>query len=490
MNKIEQTRQRLIKAGRKIFNLSSGNPNEFGIFFDDTILAAAYKKFLKTPAYEPDPKGSMPAREAVQKFYADRGMKISPEQIILTSGSSESYFHLFKMLAIPGEKILFPKPSYPLFEEIARLAEVEIAFYKLDENDGWQIDCENLESKIRDDVKAIVLISPGNPTGAVLSEKNLRRVAEIAVKHNLPIISDEVFSEYIFDETSPANGARKSPSVKQFPRMAEIARALQRGAGEHRRAPTVFTLNGLSKTYALPGLKLSWIAVTGPVKSTQIRLQKSGQLQKSTSKVGATSKVEPVHYLDQLERSADAFLSTNQISQAMAPDIIKKGQPFIKKLNRHLQKNRDRAVKILGQNPNITFHIPEGGFYLFARISGRGGSWLRTVGAGGMKSAEGNRGMKLFNDGKASASQTATHGNKPCGLCRGPVLPEDGFIPAAKLTDEDFVIALMEKTGIFAHPGYFYDYDKGIYILISLLAPVEVLTQKLKILCAAIDSPG
>lgn len=489
MNKIEQTRQRLQKSGRKIFNLSSGNPNEIGIFFDRAILAKAYEKFLKAPAYEPDPKGSLRARKAVQKFYADRGLKADAEQIILTSGSSESYFHLFKMLAKPGEKILFPKPSYPLFEEIARLAEVEIAFYKLDENDGWQIDCENLESRIRDDVKAIVLISPSNPTGAVLSKKTLKRVAEIAVKHNLPIISDEVFSEYIFDETSHADDARKSPPVKQFPRMAEIARASKRGAGEHRRAPTVFTLNGLSKTYALPGLKLSWIAATGPNCDNQHLM--SGQHQVSTLDVGATLDVE------KLERSADAFLSTNQISQAMAPDIIKKGQPFIKKLNRHLQKNRDLAVKILSQNPNITFHIPEGGFYLFAHIrgvSGQAGSWLRTVGAGGPRPGRRQfpacQHQRLPEDGKASALQTATHGNQPCGLCRGPVLPEDGFIPAAKLTDEDFVIALMEKTGIFVHPGYFYDYDKGINILISLLAPVEVLTQKLKILSATIGKPA
>jgi alanine-synthesizing transaminase len=401
MNRIEQTRQRLVKAGRKIFNLSSGNPNEFGIYFDRAVLKQVYENFLKTPAYEPDPKGSLAARKAAQKFYASRGLKLDAEQIILTSGSSESYFHLFRMLAKPGEKILFPKPSYPLFEEIARLAEVEIAFYSLDENDGWQIDCENLESKIRPDVKAIVLISPSNPTGAVLHKDTLQKVAAIAAKHNLPIISDEVFSEYVFDG-------------KDFPRMSEIAQK----TGKNQ--PTVFTLNGLSKTYALPGLKLSWVVVTG-----------------------ATFEVETT--VEQLERSADAFLACNQVSQAMAPEIIKKGQPFIKELNRHLQKNRDLAVKILGANPDITFHIPEGGFYMFVHI--------RRM-AAGMKPAEGNRG-------------------------RGPVLPEDGFIPTAKTTDEDFVIALMEKTGIFVHPGYFYDYDKGINVLISLLPPQKVLTQKL-----------
>jgi aspartate/methionine/tyrosine aminotransferase len=388
MNRIEQTRLRLIKSGRKIFNLSSGNPNEFGIYFDRAILEKAYGKFLRSPSYDPDPKGSMPARKAVQKFYAERGLEVDPEQVVLTSGSSESYFHLFRMLAKPGEKILFPKPSYPLFEEIARLAEIEVGYYNLDPDDGWQIDCENLESRIRADVKAIVLISPSNPTGAVLSARTLERVAAIAAKHDLPVISDEVFSEYMFDGN-------------KFPRMAEIAQGAGKARGPGLKAPTVFTLNGLSKTYALPGLKLSWVVATG-----------SGSAQ----------------FIDRLERSADAFLSTNQVSQAMAPDIIKKGLPFIKKLNRHLHNNRDLAIKILGENPHITFHIPEGGFYLFTRIRG---------------------------------------------------LP-------AKTTDEDFVISLLEKTGIFVHPGYFYDYDKGVNILISLLPSQKSLTQKLNLISAAI----
>jgi alanine-synthesizing transaminase len=440
MNRIEQTRQRLMNSGRRIVNLSSGNPNEFGIYFDQKILEDAYAKFLRDRAYKPDPKGDLRARQAIQKFYASRGLMVSPEQIILTSGSSESYFHLFKMLAKPGEKILFPKPSYPLFEEIARLAEIETGFYNLDEKDGWQIDCENLETKMRDDVKAIALISPGNPTGAVLSEKTLSRVVKIAIRHQLPIISDEVFSEYMFDG-------------KRFPRMAEIALKAETQYSRAKSAsgapqPTVFTLNGFSKTYALPGLKLSWIVVTGPSN----RPQKSGQPQRSPS------------YIEQLERSADALLSTNQISQAMAPVIIKKGQRFIKKLNRYLQKNRDLAVKTLGANPNITFHVPEGGFYLFVRIrglEGRAGSWLRR-----------GRGHLAPTQAQSACGYEHSFAEQTQPLSQ---------LPARRLlSDEDLVIALMEKTGIFVHPGYFYDYDKGINILISLLPPEDNFEDNLK----------
>jgi aspartate/methionine/tyrosine aminotransferase len=368
MNRIEQTRLSLIKGGKKIINLSSGNANEFGIFFDEKILRDALKNFTKNPAYNPDPKGSITARKAIQKYYSARGLKVNPEQILLTSGTSESYFHIFKMLAKPRERILFPRPGYPLFEEIGRLAETDFAYYNLDENDGWQIDADNLESKIRPDTKAIVLISPSNPTGSVISGKTLGRVIKIAQKHNLPIISDEVFSEFIFEG--------------DYPRIASQSQKIN-----------IFTLNGISKTYALPGLKLSWVVVTGP---------------------------DHLKNVEQLERSADAFLACNQISQAMLPEIINKGSAFIKKFQKHLTTNRNLAIQILGRSSKISFHKPEGGFYLFAKIKG------------------------------------------------------------LKITDEDFVIQLLKKTGIFVHPGYYYDYDKGLFILISLLPKPRIFKESLK----------
>lgn len=367
MNRIEQTRQALLKKGKKIINLSSGNANEFGIFFDEKILGDSLKKFTSTPAYNPDPKGDATARQAIQKYYASRGLKININQIILTSGTSESYFHIFKMLAKSGERILFPRPGYPLFEEIGRLSETDFAYYNLDENDDWQIDIDNLESKIRHDTKGIVLISPSNPTGSVLSGKTLKKVIAVAQKYNLPIISDEVFSEFVFDD--------------DYPRVASMSRKVN-----------IFTLNGVSKTYALPGLKLSWVVITGP---------------------------DDKKYIDQFERSADAFLACNQISQSMLPTIINKGETFLKKFQKHIIANRNLATQILSRCKAVSFHKPTGGFYLFAKIKG------------------------------------------------------------LKITDEDFVIRLLKKENIFVHPGYYYDYDKELYVLISLLPQPAVLKSAL-----------
>ncbi len=377
MNRIEAERLNLIKRGKKIINLSSGNANEFGIFFDEKVLCGGLKKFTSNPKYNPDPKGDLTARKAVQKYYSARGIRIKPEQVILTSGTSESYFHIFKMLSKAGERILFPRPGYPLFEEIGRLSETEFAYYNLDENDGWQIDCDNLESKIRPGTKAIVLISPSNPTGSVLNEKTLKRVIALAQKYDVPIISDEVFSEFVF--------------TGEYPRVAALSQKVN-----------IFTLNGVSKTYALPGLKLSWVVVTGPGHARLI---------------------------EELERSADAFLACNQISQLMLPEIINKGGLFIKKFQKHIKSNRDLAVKILGKCPNITFHEPQGGFYLFAKIKG------------------------------------------------------------LRITDEDLVISLLKKHGIFVHPGYYYDYDKGVYILISLLTQSSLLKNCLEKIIKEIKNP-
>lgn len=393
INKIEQTRRELIKKGKKIINLSSGNPGEFGILFPQNILKAGYSKFLNNLSYKPDPKGDISARKAITKFYSKRNFKINSDQIVLTSGTSESYFHLFKLLCAPGDEVLFPKPSYPLFEEIARLAEVKCSFYRLAEEAGWQIDLDHLKSKIKHGTKAIVLISPSNPTGAVLSKKTLEEVIKIAAENNLAIISDEVFSEFIFDQ-------------KEFPHVAQLhQKMLLNMKAEFSNQKTknglnnlqIYTLSGISKAYALPGLKLAWIITTCP--TANILEEK----------------------VDNLERHADAFLACNQITQNLLPDIINKGNNFIIKYKKNLERNRNLAMNILGDCPNISFHKPEGGMYLFAKIRGLG-----------------------------------------------------------KLSDEDFVVKLMQETAIFAHPGYFYDYDEDLYILISFLMPQSKLKTNLE----------
>lgn len=396
LNLIEQTRLRLIKKGKKIINLSSGNPGEFGIIFPQEILAKAFQNFQNQPIYNPDPKGNLEARQAVADFYARHGSTfspappapksplpaaISPDNILLTSGTSESYLHLFKLLARPGDEILFPNPTYPLFDHLAQLANINLNHYFLDAGNDWQIDLKNLESKISAKTKAIVLISPNNPTGSVLAGQSLNGVLSIAQKYSLPIVSDEVFHAFrTNDDQQSSEFTQTSASTRSH---------------LHPPAPdvTIFTLNGISKTYALPGLKLSWIVGTGP---------------------------RATEYLEKLELSVDALLACNQMSQAMLPTIIKEGENFLQTFKTRVQKSRETAIRMLGENKNISFIKPTGAFYLFAEI-------------------------KNFH----SSDHALDRKSSP--------------------TDEDFVIQMMERTGIFLHPGYFYDYEKGLHVLISCL---------------------
>src|SRR5438445_8135598 len=210
-----------------------------------------------------------------------------------------------------GNEILSPQPSYPLFDYIARLAGVYMRHYRLDERRGWAIDLDHLESQITTGTRAIILISPHNPTGMVANEDQLRGLAEIAARHALPIISDEVFSEFLF-------------GLDSFPRIAATD------------APLVFTLNGFSKMFALPGMKIGWMAITG----NEALVKKS---------VAA------------LELISDTFLPVNEIAQFAAPDVFLRGQAFLKDYKNWILKCRTAAVEAL---KGIAFVPPQGGFYI------------------------------------------------------------------------------------------------------------------------------
>jgi aspartate/methionine/tyrosine aminotransferase len=405
INRIEQTRQKLLSKGKKIINLSSGNPNEWGIFFKNKIVNSTIQKFLSSsPAYSPLPFGNYGTRLALQNHAPSPGpraprayfsaelrkpkktQQTKAENIALTSGTSESYFHLFRILSEINNQtqntnplqntgeILLPRPGYPLFEEIARLSRTNLKWYDIYEKNGWQINEENITKNLTSKTKAIVLVTPNNPTGTVLNKKSLQTVIKIAEENKLSIISDEVFSEYYFQKG-------------KFPHVASL-----------KTSAPIFTLNGISKTYALPGYKLGWIIMNKNV-SEQIK--------------------------EELERSLDALLSSNQISQELLPTILKNGASFIKKTTQRLEQNRKIMNEVFAHQKDIKYTPCEGGFYTFIQIKN---------------------------------------------------LPID---------DETFTIQLMEENRIYVHPGYFYDYDqdptpknnhhgnnqKNIYIVISLLPP-------------------
>ncbi len=319
INRIEQAYRELTAAGKKIIKLYSGNPNEAGFRFPPEVLEEVYRRYFRSQEYRPHPKGLLAARRSIADYYAGQGASVDPENLILTSGTSESFFYLFSLLTKPGDNILTPNPAYPLFDHIAELARIELRQYHLIEERDWGIDVDDLKEKTNDHTKAIVLVSPNNPTGAVASVDQIREIIEWTNRREIPLICDEVFCEFYF-----GTGKFPRPIATTQPNLC-------------------FTLNGISKMFALPAMKLGWIAVTGE-----------------------KSFVDPA--VDRLETIADTFLSCHIPIQEALPVLFREGRDFLEAYRREVEKRRGLAIDLLKRCPKSHFVQPVGGFYLMASL--------------------------------------------------------------------------------------------------------------------------
>jgi aspartate/methionine/tyrosine aminotransferase len=228
------------KAGARILDLTESNPTRVGIAYPpDLLLPLAGAANL---VYEPEPLGLPEARRAVADDYARRGAAVAPERVLLCASTSEAYAFLFKLLLDPGESVLVPRPSYPLFEFLARLEGVRTEFYDLEYDGEWHLSLSRLRERIGADTRALCVVNPHNPTGSFLKREEADGLAALCAERRVAIVSDEVFADYGF-----GSDARRVTSL----------------AGSDRDA-LAFSLGGLSKSCGLPQLKLSWIAASGP----------------------------------------------------------------------------------------------------------------------------------------------------------------------------------------------------------------------------------
>jgi aspartate/methionine/tyrosine aminotransferase len=321
INPLYQERDRLLRQGETLVDLISGNVNLHGIAYPQSALEEILvEASQRARIYRPDPLGQPPAREAIREYYLKQGIEFPADRILLTPGTSLSYWYCFKLLADPGEEILSPTPTYPLFDHIAELSGVRMVPYRLDEQRDWAIDFDCLERVITPRSRAVILISPHNPTGRVASTTEVTRLAEIASRHDLAIISDEVFGEFLLD-----------PSLS-FPRVASTG------------APLVFTLNGFSKMFALPGMKIGWMAISGE-----------------------TERVE--HAIEAIETISDTFLPVGEIQQAAVPEVFRRGEGFLREYVETIRSRANIALETLSRSPVLRVVPPQGGFYLSARIA-------------------------------------------------------------------------------------------------------------------------
>lgn len=321
-NRLYAARDARLKAKKPILDLVSGNVTSQGIQFPQDLLQKALRQGLQSARkYHPDSLGQLSARRAIQGFYKKAGLEIPAGQILLTPGTSLSYWYAFKLLANAGDEILFPQPSYPLFDAIAALCNVEMKYYQLRERERWEIDFDSIEAALTSKTKAIVLVSPHNPTGAVATADEVRQLADIVKTHGLAIISDEVFAPFLYNAASLARPAAHS-------------------------APLVLTMNGFSKMLALPGLKVGWMAVSGD-SSLTTRAMKA------------------------LAMIADTFLPVSEPLQAAVPMLLQKSASFQKTYQKEIASRARQALEALSQVKKLSLIKPEGGFYVTVNLGER-----------------------------------------------------------------------------------------------------------------------
>lgn len=307
------------RRGRQVIDLIDTNFHRNGFLFPAEPLTRLAAGYFAVRSYDPDPKGAAAAREAVSGYYRARGVSADPERIILTASASESYDLLFSTLAERGDRILLPTPGYPLFEHLAHKAGLEPAYYRLDETAGYRIDTDSVRRAISLDTRFLVLISPNNPTGRTASEEELREIAELCGRYGVMLVTDEVFSEFTYTGAALPRPARLETTVP------------------------VFTLNGISKMFACPDLKLSWIAVTGPAPRAR-------------------------ELVEALEVSNDVFLSCSSLTQHLLPGLFAEGGPFVRSMVEETDRRRRILVETLAGVPGLSFTEPDGGIHCVLRF--------------------------------------------------------------------------------------------------------------------------
>jgi aspartate/methionine/tyrosine aminotransferase len=305
----------LKRQGRSVFDLTLSNPTRAGLRYPDTEILSAISR-SEAMTYAPDPLGLVRAREAIAQYYSDRGNDISQEDIVLTSSTSEAYTFLFKLLADPGDRILIPSPSYPLFQYLARFEGLESVAYPLIYADGWLCDLDEFASLADGSrARAVLCVHPNNPTGSYVKE--LPQLQSLARRNQVPLICDEVFFDYRLSAEPVPDPISSNESM-------------------------TFVLNGLSKTVALPQLKLSWIVLSGPA-----NLRKAAR--------------------ERLELISDTYLSVNTAVQHAVPELLELRHPIQDQIAARLRANLDSLRTDLGKSP-VRLLEPEGGWYAVLRL--------------------------------------------------------------------------------------------------------------------------
>lgn len=296
----------------KYLDLTCSNPTKCGFQYPSQEIISALSN-EKNIYYEPCESGLDTAREAVRNYYQENGIHISLDQIYLTSSTSEAYSVLFRLLVDIHEQVLLPQPSYPLFQFLTDINDVDLEHYALNSHDSWKIDIDHLRQLISKKTKMVAVVNPNNPTGSYVGKEELRQLNQLAQENDLCLLSDEVFWDFCHDHHTDRQSFASNQEV------------------------LTFTLGGLSKTLGLPQMKVSWIIINGPEQIVKVAGQRLGMI-------------------------LDTYLSVNTPAQNAFPVWMGLREDIQSIIQQRIHDNQKILQEHLLQSPLTTVQI-QGGWY-------------------------------------------------------------------------------------------------------------------------------
>jgi alanine-synthesizing transaminase len=318
-NRLTEALEQVVSSGARVLDLTISNPTRAGLRYDEACILQS----LASPHsmdYDPQPKGLPSARAAVAAYYQNaQGIhQLDPERLILTTSTSEGYSFVFRLLCNPGDELLVPKPSYPLFEFLADLQDVKLVPYPLIYDHGWQMDFPSLQKAVTNRARGVVVVHPNNPTGSYVHPHEQDSLNRFCREHGLAVIADEVFLDYAHDRATPQSFAANQDVL-------------------------TFTLSGVSKISALPQMKVAWIVTNGPA-----------------------VKVEAAQA--RLEVIADTYLSMNTPIQWAVPMLLDQRQSIQQQLLDRVLGNLAELDRQLAAQKTSQRLSVEGGWYGVLRV--------------------------------------------------------------------------------------------------------------------------
>jgi alanine-synthesizing transaminase len=318
-NRLTEALEEVKSSGARVLDLTTSNPTRAGLRYDDARILQSLAS-SHAMDYDPQPKGLLTAREAVAGYYRqEHGVRgFDPEKLVLTTSTSEGYSFVFRLLCNPGDELLVPKPSYPLFEFLADLQDVTLVPYPLIYDHGWQMDFPSLQKATTTRTRGVVVVHPNNPTGSFVHPHERQSLNHFCREHELALIADEVFLDYGHDQAAQLSFASNQDAL-------------------------TFTLSGVSKISALPQMKVAWIATSGPAPEVEAALAR-------------------------LEVIADTYLSMNAPIQWATPALLAQRKSIQQQLlDRVLGNLAELDRQLALQKTCQRLHV-EGGWYAVVRV--------------------------------------------------------------------------------------------------------------------------